>query len=182
MNVDEAIKDRRSIRKFLAKEVPDVLIKELIEAARLAPSSHNAQPWKFFIVKDKETKDKLKENSIFKNPFVYKSPLIIVCCADPELSAKPSDTVFSDTDVVGKTGRDLAFASQNLVLKAQELGLGTCYIGMLDRKKIKDILSIPGNYILPFVIIAGYPDEKPKATSRRKIKEIVLNSETIDKA
>ena len=104
------------------------------------------------------------------------APLIIVCCADPNLSVKPSDEIFSDQDVEGKTGRDLAFSSQNLVLRAWELGLGTCYIGMLNRKKIKEILNIPNNYILPFVIIAGYPDENPKATPRKNIKDIILNS------
>jgi len=174
MKVEEAIKTRRSIRKFLDKEVADGLINELIEAARLAPSSHNAQPWKFFVIKDKEVKAKLKENNIFKSPFVYEAPVIIVCCADPDLSAKPSDQIFSDMDVTGKTGRDLAFACQNLVLSATGLGLGTCYIGMVNREKIKDILNIPKNYILPFVIIAGYPAEEPKPTPRKSTDEIVI--------
>jgi len=172
MKVENAIKSRRSIRKFKDKEMSDALINKLIESARLAPSSHNAQPWKFYIVKNKEVKEKLKENNIFRHPFVYKSSCIIVCCADPDLSAKPSDSIFSDQDLAGKAGRDLAFASQNLVLQATELGLGTCYIGMLDRKKIKDILGIPQNYILPFVIIVGYPDEKPSQTPRKKVEDI----------
>ena len=175
MNVEKAIKSRRSIRKFQKKEVSDSLVNELVEAARLAPSSHNAQPWKFFIVKNEELKEKLKTNNIFRHPFVYSASLIIICCADPDLSAKPSDLVFSDQDLHGKAGRDLAFASQNLVLRATELGLGTCYIGMLDRTKIKNILNIPEKYILPFVIIAGYPDEKPNSTPRKKMKEIILN-------
>ena len=174
MEIGEAIKKRRSIRKFLAKDVPDSLINELIEAARLAPSSHNAQPWKFLVIKDKEVRDKLKANGIFKHPFVYESPLIIICCADPDLSAKPTDPVFSDLDISGKTGRDLAFACQNLVLRATGLGLGTCYIGMVDREKIKNILNIPKNYILPFVIIAGYPAEEPKPTPRKSTDEIVM--------
>jgi len=174
MEIEEAIKNRRSIRKFLAKDVPDDLVAELVEAARLAPSSHNAQPWKFLVIKDRDVKEKLKGNAIFKHSFVYDSPLIIVCCADPDLSARPSDLTFSDTDVSGKTGRDLAFACQNLVLRATGLGLGTCYIGMVNREKIKDILNIPKNYILPFVIIAGYPAEEPNATPRKRTDEIVL--------
>jgi len=175
MEVEEAIKTRRSIRKYLAKEVPDDLINELVDAARLAPSSHNAQPWKFFIVKTAEIKEKLKANKVFKQPFIYEAPAIIVCCADPDLSVKPFDAVFSDQDMQGKAGRDLAFACQNLVLRATELGLGTCYIGMLDRTKIKKVLDIPQNYVLPFVIITGYPDENPKPTLRKKIQEIILN-------
>jgi nitroreductase len=175
MKVENAIKIRRSIRKYQDKKVPDNLINELIDAARLAPSSHNAQPWKFFIIKDKETKEELKANNVFKHPFVYKASVVIICCADSDLSVKPSDIIFSDPDTQGKASRDLAFASQNLVLRATELGLGTCYIGMVDRQKLKEILNIPKNYILPFVIIAGYPDEKPKPTPRKKIKEIIIN-------
>lgn len=175
MKVEEAIKTRRSIRKFQDKKVPDDLINKLIEAARLAPSSHNAQPWKFFIVKDEVLHQKLKENNIFSGAFVYEAPVIIICCADPDLSVRPSDSIFSDQDVQGKAARDLAFASQNLILQAQELGLGTCYIGMLDRKKTKEILNIPENYVLPYAIIAGYPAEIPNATIRKKIDEITLN-------
>ncbi len=175
MKVEDAIKIRRSIRKYQDKDVPDNLINKLIESARLAPSSHNAQPWKFFIIKDEKSKEKLKVNNVFKQPFVCEAPIIIICCADPDLSAKSSDLIFSDQDMQGKAGRDLAFASQNLVLTATEMGLGTCYIGMLNRIKTKEILNIPENYILPFAIIAGYPDENPKPTPRKKIKEIILN-------
>ena len=174
MNVEEAIKTRRSIRKFLAKKVPVDLINGLIDAARLAPSSHNAQPWKFLIVKDVDTKQKLKENNIFKQPNVYEAPVIIICCADPDLSAKPTDSIFSDQDIAGKASRDLAFASQNLVLRSTELGLGTGYIGMIDREKIKEILNIPKSYIIPFIIMVGYPAEKPNQTPRRKIEEIII--------
>ena len=97
----------------------------------------------------------MKKNKIFKHPFVYDASAIIICCADSDLSVKPSDIIFSDPDTQGKAGRDLAFVSQNLVLRATELGLGTCYIGMVDRQKLKEILNIPKNYALPFVIIAG---------------------------
>ena len=76
--------------------------------------------------------------------------------------ANPSDLIFSDQDIQGKAGRDLSFASQNLVLRSTELGLGTCYIGMVNRDKLKEILNIPQNYLLPYVIIAGYPDAKSK--------------------
>ncbi len=172
MEVKEAIKNRRSIRKYQDKDISDDLINELLEAARLAPSSHNAQPWKFIVVKDKEMKEKLKENNVFKHQFVFEASMIIACCADPDLSVKPSELIFSDADMQGKAGRDLAFASQNLVLRATELGLGTCYIGIVDRKKIKEILNIPEKYLLPYVIIAGYPAEEPRPTPRRGIDEI----------
>lgn len=181
MNVEEAIKKRRAIRKYLAKEVPDDLINELMEAARWAPSAYNVQPWKFFIVKDEAQKQKLKENNVFKQPFVYDSPLIILCCADPDVYPKDRIELSGshNREVGGGSGavRDLAFACQNLVLRATELGLGTCYIGLFNREKdeIKKLLNIPQNYILTFTIIAGYPAESPNPTPRKKIEEIIIN-------
>ena len=180
MEVQEAIKKRRSIRKYLAKEVPDDLINELIEAARLAPSAYNAQPWKFFIVKDAELKQKLKKENIFKQPFIYESPVIIICCANPDVYPKERmESVYSNPSVIaGEVGavRDLSIACQNLVLRATELGLGTCYIGLVNREKIKtkEILNIPKNYVVAFTIITGYPDENPKPTPRKNPEEIIM--------
>lgn len=182
MQVEEAIKIRRSIRKYQAKAVPDNLIKELIEAARLAPSAYNAQPSRFFIIKDDTAKQKLKDNNIFKQPFIYNSPLIIICCADPDVYPKERfEPTYSKASEIGeKIGavRDISFASQNLVLRATELGLGTCYIGLFNRDKIKakEVLNIPARYVLPFAILVGYPAEEPKPTPRKKIEEIILNS------
>ena len=82
MDVKEAISKRRSIRKYQRKEVPLDLIRELIDAARLAPSGSNAQPCRYYLVKDKETREKLKENQIFEQDFVYQAPVLIVCCSD----------------------------------------------------------------------------------------------------
>ncbi|MGA2418038.1 MAG: nitroreductase family protein [Candidatus Staskawiczbacteria bacterium] len=179
MKVEDAIKIRRSIRKYKDIAVPEDLINELIEAARLAPSAYNAQPWKFFIVKDKNLKQKLKDNNIFKHPFVYEAPLIIICCGDPDVFPKERfENIYSNaSEIGGGVGavRDVSIASQNLVLRATELGLGTCYIGLVNREKIKEILNIPKNYVLPFAILAGYPDEAPKPTPRKKIDEMLFN-------
>lgn len=178
MTVEETIKNRRSIRKFQDQEVPDILVRKLIEAAQLAPSAYNAQPSKFVIIKDKETKQKLKANNIFKQDFVYEAPLIIICCADPDVYPKERfDPVFSHaTEIGGNIGavRDLSISTQNLVLMAASLGLGSCYIGLINRNKAKEILDIPRSYVMPFVVIIGYPDEKPESKSRKKIEELII--------
>ena len=102
MEVKEAIKTRRSIRKFQSKEVPDDLIKELVEAARLAPSAYNAQPSKFVIVKSEATKQKLKDGEIFKQNFVCLAPLIIICLADPGVFPKERfEPTFSKPKEIG---------------------------------------------------------------------------------
>lgn len=179
MSVKTIIAKRRSIRKYQDKKVPNVLIKELIDAARLAPSAYNAQPSKFFIVKDKTMKQKLKQNSVFKQDFVYTAPVIMVCCADRDVFPKERfEPVYSNPrEIGGELGaiRDLSIATQNLVLRATELGLGTCYVGLVNRDKIKETLDIPTNCIVPFVITLGYPAEKPRPTPRNEFKEFILN-------
>jgi len=179
MTLKQIIEKRRSVRKFKDEKIQEDLVNELIDAARLAPSACNAQPTRFILIQDNKTKELLKENNIFRQAFVYDAPLIIVCLGDA--SVFPNETLKKhygsfDKEVLGDVGaiRDVAIATQNLVLMAIELGLGTCYIGLVDRKKIKEILEIPKNYVLPFVIVAGYPDESPKASARKSTKEIII--------
>jgi nitroreductase len=180
MDVKSAIEKRRSIRKYKDKEVPDSLIKEIIGAARLAPSAYNAQPSRFVIIKSRETKETLKKNNVFKQAFVYNSPLIIVCLGDPEAYPKERlEPIYSNSqEIAGDVGavRDVSISTQNLVLRAVDLGLGTCYIGLVARNKIKKILDIPNNYVLPFVITAGYPAEKPKPMPRKNLKDLIIKN------
>ncbi|MFA6437072.1 MAG: nitroreductase family protein [Candidatus Paceibacterota bacterium] len=182
MTLKNIIEKRRSVRKFKADEkVPKDLINELIDAARLAPSACNAQPSRFILIEDDKTKELLKENNIFRQAFVYEAPLIIVCLGDASVFPKErleKNYGSFDEEVLGDVGaiRDVAIATQNLVLMATELGLGTCYIGLVDRKKIKEILEIPQNYVLPFVIITGYPAEEPKSSPRKSVKEVIIKN------
>jgi len=174
MDVKEAIKTRHSVRKFLDKEVPQGLIDELIDAARLAPSGYNAQPWRFCVVKDKETKEKLFKEGALKQKFVKEAPVLIVCCGDPDAYRKNRvEKDFDDSEEVS-VFRDVSIASGFLVLRATELGLGACYIAWRHKEKIKEVLGIPKNFYVPFIIIAGYPAEKPSASPRKKLSEIIL--------
>lgn len=174
MDVKEAIQKRRSIRKYQDRGIPEKILMELIEAARMAPSGNNAQPWRFKIVTYQEDREKLRENHIFKQDFVYTAPALIVCCADPRMY--PAGEIDHELDNPNETRaiRDLAIASQNMVLRATELGLGTCYIGWTDKKKIKSVLNIPKEYIIPYVITVGYAAESPKQRPRNKIEDIVF--------
>lgn len=172
MDVKEAIEERRSIRKYQNKEVPEHLIRELIEVVRLAPSGNNAQPTKCYIVKDVKTKSELKEQEIFYQDFVYEAPVIIVCCADPTIYKKRIGGWDDPNEI--RAMRDLSIASSFLVLRATELDLGTCYVGSLKKDKIKEILNIPQKYLIPYVITVGYPAEKPESTPRKNIDEIIF--------
>ncbi|MEK6859978.1 MAG: nitroreductase family protein [Nanoarchaeota archaeon] len=171
MEIHEAIKKRRSIRKYKDKEVSREIIKELIKAARLAPSAYNAQPWRFKVVNDKNIINQLREYGVFKNEFVYKVPLIIACCGD--ILCYP-DRAKENFDLKELAIADISFASQNLVLRATELGLGSCYIGLFNKEKIKKILEIPENYIIPYCLIIGYSDEEPAGPGRKSVNEIEM--------
>ncbi|UCF81303.1 MAG: nitroreductase family protein [Acidobacteriota bacterium] len=172
MDVKKAIEERGSVRKYEKREVPDRLLRKLIDAARLAPSGRNAQPSKYFIVKDGETKAKLRKNKVFAQAFVYKAPAIIVCCAEPGAYTEHDEEWDAPRKI--RAIRDLSIASSFLVLRATELGLGTCYIGWVKKEKIKEVLGIPTENFVLFVITVGYPAEQPEPTSRKSIEEIQL--------
>ena len=171
MDVKEAISKRRSIRKYQRKGVSLDLIRELIDAARLAPSGSNAQPGRYYIVKDNETKEKLRESQIFEQDFVYQAPVLIVCCSDIQ-SYRQGIKGWSEENE-HRALRDISIASAFLVLRATELGLATCYVGWMKKDKIKDVLDLPRHYMVPFVIAVGYPNEQPRPLPRKSIDEIL---------
>ena len=172
MNVKEAIEKRQSVRSYKDKNIPEKVLNEVLDAARLAPSGNNAQPSRFYVVKTEEDKKKLKENDIFHQDFVYEAPAIIVCCSDPTAYPKNKDGWDSEDET--RAVRDISIASSFLVLRATELGLGTCYIGWVKKEEIKKVLGIPEKYVVPYVIPIGYPDEEPDERGRKPLEEIIL--------
>ena len=200
MNVKEAITKRRSIRKFKADPVPDELILQLLESARLAPSGSNTQPWRFIVVKNPETRQRLQKAS-FNQHHVGQAPAIIACCADikafgefPERidelivsGALPAETreVFVPSLKKEGMGADIKWhliiaavgntdiAIEHMVLQAVELGLGTCWVRWFDDNKVKEILEIPQNIEIIALLPVGYPDEDPPQRPRFKLEKIV---------
>jgi nitroreductase len=169
MDVKKAIAKRKSIRRFKEKEVPNKIIKEVIDAARRAPSGHNLQPWHFVIVKNKKNLLKFKDHRVFNQEEMYKAPVVIVCCTEKEPYSSHSIKKHEEE----MSYINLSIASAFLVLRATELGLGTCFVAWLDKEKIKRILGMPEDIIIPYVIVMGYPNEKPKPRGRKKLNEIM---------
>ena len=153
MDINTIITKRRSIRKYKDKQVSDRMIDKILEAARLAPSGTNTQPWKFKVIKDDKTKQELKAVQAFPQDFIYQVPVIIVCCADPSLYVNQTRLDLSNEM---RAIRDVTIASSYLMLQATELGLGTCYIGWLDIKKVGKVLNIPKGFVVPYVITLGF--------------------------
>lgn len=171
MDIKKTIDLRKSIRKYQNKQISEKIINELLDAARKAPSAKNVQSHKYFIVQDKDTKDKLIKHKVFKQSFVNDAPLIIICCADPSQYPKSVDV---DETPINYAYIDLSIAASFLVLRATELGLGTVFVAWIYRDKIKEVLNIPKNYIIPFVIPVGYPAEDPITKPRKDLNEIIL--------
>jgi len=168
MDVLEAIKGRRSIRAFKSEDVSSEVVEKLIDAAICAPSAGNIQPWEFIIVRKPEIKRKLAEAAL-NQEFIETAPVVIVVCANENRSSQ-------GYGVRGKTLyciQDTAAATQNILLCAYSLGLGSCWVGAFREEKVSEILGIP-NGIRPVAIIPiGYPAEAPSPRSRRPMHLIV---------
>jgi len=163
LEVFEAIKRRRSIRKYQQKVVEKEKLLNVLEAARLAPSAMNRQPYAFVVITEKETIKKL--SSACNQQWV--APVMIVVCAFPKES-----WVRDDGEEYWKV--DAANAMNNIALQASAEGLGTCWIAAFREEKIKDILKINPEARVLALTPLGYPDEKKgPITNRKTINELV---------
>ncbi|MDR2426984.1 MAG: nitroreductase family protein [Endomicrobium sp.] len=173
-SLDEIIKNRKSVRKYLNKPVEKEKIMQMLEAARLAPSACNAQPWKFVVVANAELKEDIfnegLNNLIVTNKWADSAPVIIVVCSQTKFIVHNVAEKIQD---VNYHLIDLGIACEHLVLKAEELGLGTCYIGWFRGKEIKKILNLPFSYKIECLITLGYGDEPvQKEAVRKSLEEI----------
>ncbi len=163
MDVFEAVKNRYSCRGYKAEPVPEEKLKKILEAARLAPSAHNAQERKFIIVKDKEKINQLAEAA--SQAFIAQAPIIIAAVA-----LNPEDLLPSG---VHACAVDLAIAVDHMTLVATEEGLGTCWIGAFSQEEVKSILNIPEDCRVVALLPLGFPADKPKHKSRKTLEEII---------
>jgi len=136
--------------------VPDDVLRSVLEAGRQAPSARNLQPYCFIVVRDPELKKKL----IFSewNKFIEEAPIVIVGCGDSR----------AKWAVV-----DVAIALQNMVIAAEALGLGTCWIGHFIEDEVKRILRIPDYMRVVAMITLGYPAERPGPRPKKSLEELV---------
>jgi nitroreductase len=162
MDVFEAIQERRSIRAYEDKPVPREVMEKILEAARLAPSARNSEPWHFIAVTDKAKRKALSGGLYAK--FLAQAPLVIVACGDKKAS--------SDWYVI-----DTALAVENMVLTAVSEGLGTCCVGSFNEKEIKAVLKIPENFEVLVMLAVGYAGKKLDLSS--KLLNLVRSRKTL---
>jgi nitroreductase len=158
MDTFECIRKRRDIRSFTDREVSDEVIVKIIEAGRLAPSAMNLQPWHFISIKDRQTIKAL-------------GPL----CTSGRFVVDASFAVVVVTDPSNKWHEiDGARAVQNMALFAWNEGVGSCWIGAINREKVKEILEIPKNLHVLTILPFGYPEEftVKRKKNRKSLDEI----------
>jgi nitroreductase len=170
MNFKQLANERRSIRSFCCQKVPDVLIQQMIEAAMLAPSACNYQPWYYIIVDDPKLLESI--HAAYPREWFAKAQQIIVICGDHQKSWKRSYDAKDHCDI------DIAITVDHLTLMATELGIGTCWVCHFDPEKVKNALQLP-SHIEPVVLIPfGYPADSPShpVKSRKPANELVYRN------
>lgn len=200
MELSEVIASRRSIRKFKQEDISADTVRLLLDAARLAPSGSNIQPARFIVAQSQAAKEALGQCTPYK--FIIKASVIFVCCADLKSLSTRDNRVgelleagaFDGVDVnfdsaapyasavieaeaaKAYLSMNVAIAVEHIVLKAVDLGLGSCWLGRFDRDKMKEYLQLDEN-IYPVVLLpVGYPDQTPKARPRFDLDKLVLKT------
>ena len=166
MDLLEAVKARRSIRRYKPTPIPDEILQKILGAARLAPSANNSQPWKFVVVRDEDLKIKLTQACNNKK-WIAEAPVVIVACGFPD----EADAFMGG--YMNSFAVDVAIALDHLVLTATNLGLGSCWVGRFKEEKVKNILEIPQDVKVVALIPLGYPNEEPEHSGRKNLSEIV---------
>ncbi len=200
LTTKEAIEKRRSIRKFKPDPIPDEHLIALLDAARLAPSGCNAQPWRFKIVKDSKTILELT-NAAYEQSFIATAPVVIVCCADIRgyldgtisgsqdlgdngvLKKRIVSILHQNVESLRSATRDeiapriaanVGIAIEHIVLRALDFGLGTCWIRLFESNKVNHIFGWDDNIYVVALLPIGYPAEFPEARKRLSIQEITI--------
>jgi nitroreductase len=181
MDVLQAIRGRRSIRRYKTDPISEETLEKVLEAARWAPSWKNTQCQRFLVVRDERIKNKLADALIADpkigptNPSdmaIRTAPVVIVAFAQMGLSGYNDGKLDTDKGADWYLF-DVGLAMQNLMLAAHALGLATVPAGLSDATKIAKILDIPDGYQVVTMTPLGYPDVEPKDRPRKELAEVV---------
>jgi nitroreductase len=199
MELSDVIASRRSIRKFKPEDITADTVNQLLDAARLAPSGSNTQPARFIVVQSPAAKEALGQCTPYK--FIVKASVIFVCCADLTANTTKDARVGElvkegafdgvDVDVSGALAAgavmdaeaikayltmNVAIAIEHIVLKAVDLGLGSCWVGKFDRGKVNDLFALDENIFPVALLPVGCPDQSPRARPRLPLDKYILKT------
>jgi nitroreductase len=172
--LEEIMRNRRSIRRFEEREVEAEKLTAIFEAARWAPSWGNSQCWQFIVIRDREQKEQLIETLSKKNPAtlsVLDAPVVLAICGESKKSGYYNGqqlTRYQDWLMY-----DLGLATQNICLTAHSLGLGSVIVGSFDHEMAEKILRIPNGYEIVSLLPLGYPAHTPSSPKRKECASFV---------
>ncbi len=168
LDLFEAIKNRRSIRAYRPDTIPEEDLKKILEAATLAPSAGNLQPWEFIIIRNSDRRRRIAK-AAYGQTFIAEAPVVIVVCANLDRTAwrygRRGETLYCI--------QDTAAAIMNMMLAAYALGYGTCWVGAFDEEKVSRIIEAPDRVRPVAIIPLGVPAESPRMPSRLPLSEVV---------
>lgn len=167
MDILEAIRTRRAIRKYKSEPVSDDSVEEILEAGRWAPSGSNLQPWRFVVVKNQIILDMIRKVS---PGYLGATPMAIVICSDKATALAKGGTLGRDYLSIA----DCSMAAENMLLAAHALGLGACPIKSFSAIAVKEILELPEGIEPELILIIGYPDETPMAPPKHPLERIAF--------
>lgn len=200
LTTKKAIEQRRSIRKYKPDPVPDNIIAKLLDAARLAPSGCNAQPWRFKVIKHVDDR-KLLAQTAYGQSFIVEAPVVFVCCADIKGYLEGSVSGIQDIgkirainkhivqiiltrteklkmlkteELAPRVAFNVAIAVEHIILRALDFGLGTCWVRLFDENKVREIFGWDENIHVVSLLPVGYPDESPRPRKRRTLENIII--------
>ena len=164
MELKEVIKNRKSIREYEDRPIPEDKLLRVLEAARLAPSGANSQEYKFVVVRDANRRQKLAQAAEGQT-FVAQAPVVIAA-----VSTMPTLMMICDVPAYAV---DLAIAVDHITLAAVDEGLGTCWIGAFSQEATRKILKVPAKYKIVALLPLGYPKEPGRPKNRKSLNEII---------
>ena len=194
----KTIEERRSIRKFEDRPVPADILDQIIEAARLAPSGTNRQPWRFALLQESQRE---KIASAVVQPFVVEAPAVFVCCLDHRaylrshvedrmkelvraevISEEAAGYIYQrrmpeqveEVRLPASAYIDLGIAVQNMVIAAASLGLGSCWVRLFNQEQVQQSLALPDHMEALVLLPVGYPAQNPPPRPRLSRDEIMI--------
>ncbi|MGE5599139.1 MAG: nitroreductase family protein [Bacteroidota bacterium] len=168
-DVIEAIKERRTVRRFRPDPVPEATIGRLIEAARRAPSAGNLQPWRFTVVLNQGARQALAAAAAGLE-FIAEAPVCLVFSAEPQRSAAKYGRRGAELYCL----QDTAAAIENLLLAATGFGLGSCWVGAFDEQAVREAVGLPAEQRPVAIIALGHPAEEGREDALRAQDEITV--------
>ena len=168
----DLVTKRRSVRSYRPDPVPREMIESCVEAARFAPSASNTQGWRFFVAEGALKERLVKEalgGIVVPNRFAGEAPAIVALAMKRDVVTHRLGAGIKRIDY---HLLDAGIAGEHFVLRAVELGLGTCWIGWFDKKAAKRILDIPSTWDLPALLTVGFPAGETEPKERRSVSEI----------